>query len=135
MEVIKKKRILIVDDCSYALAQLEEDFSGSAEVITAKSGEEAIGILEDVKQIKDHSVSKKFDLVITDLNMPGICGFEVSSHIRTKNKLNGHRFIPVILLTSDQVSKEQARSYGCSACFSKSDKKKLVSTVKTILSI
>jgi CheY-like chemotaxis protein len=128
----QKKRILLVDDSPTVLAHLENEFSEKCDVVTAKSGEEAIEILEDPVR-GDVAFSNQFDLVITDLNMPGISGLEVSQYIRKKNKVN--RFTPVILLTSEKISKEEVRKHGCSAYFSKADKQRLVSMVKVLLSI
>ena len=77
--------------------------------------------------------SNQFDLIITDLNMPGISGFDVSDYIRNKNRVN--RFTPVILLTTEKITKEEARKHGCSAYFAKTEKQKLVSMVKVLLSL
>ena len=128
----QKKRILLVDDSPTVLASLEKEFSEKCDVITAKSGEDAIEILED--PVRDDVIfSNQFDLVITDLNMPGISGLELSQFVRKKSRAN--RFIPVILLTTERISKEEIRKYGCSAYFSKADKQRLVSMVKVLLSI
>ena len=128
----RKKRILLVDDSPTVLAHLENEFSEKCEVVKAKSGEEAIAILEDPLR-GDLVFSNQFDLVITDLNMPGISGLEVSEYIRKKNRVN--RFTPVILLTTEDISKEEVRKYGCSAYFSKTDKQRLVSMVRVLLSL
>jgi CheY-like chemotaxis protein len=130
--VSQKKRILLVDDSPTVLIHLENEFSGKCDVVTAQSGEEAIQILED--PVRDDIVfSNQFDLIITDLNMPGISGLELSQFVRKKSRVN--RFIPVILLTTEKISKEEIRKHGCSAYFSKADKQRLVSMVKVLLSI
>ena len=128
----QKKRILLVDDSPTVLAHLKNEFLEKCDVVTAKSGEEAIEILNDPVR-EDVVFSNQFDLVITDLNMPGISGLEVSQYIRKENRVN--RFTPVILLTTEKISKEKVRKYGCSAYFSKADKQRLVSMVKVLLSI
>ena len=128
----EKKRILLIDDSPTVLAHLKNEFDEKCDVVTAKSGEEAIEILED--PVRDDVVfSNRFDLVITDMNMPGMSGLEVSQYIRKKNRVN--RFTPVILLTSEQINKELIREHGCSAYFSKADKQRLVSMVRVLLSI
>ena len=70
--------------------------------------------------------------MVTDLNMPGMNGFELADYVRLKNKVN--RFTPVILLTSEKISKEQAREHGCAAYISKADKQRLLAMVRILLS-
>jgi DNA-binding response OmpR family regulator len=82
---MRKHLILVVDDeppiVRLVRAKLQAD--GYA-VITAGSGEEALTVLEDERP----------DLVILDLMMPGIDGFETLRRIRTNHT------VPVIMLTA-----------------------------------
>ncbi len=126
-----KKRILIVDDSPVVLAQLSDDFAEDYDVVTAESGEEAIEILEDPVR-GDVCFSNQFDLIITDLIMPGISGFDLADYVRKRNRAN--KFTPVILLTTEKVSKEEARKHGCAAYFSKTDKQRLISMAIILLS-
>jgi len=49
---------------------------------------------------------KKFDLVITDLNMPHVDGIQMIVGIR---KLPGYGFVPILMLTTEsQVEKKDA---------------------------
>ena len=79
--MLNKKRILIVDDSPVVLAQLSEDFAEDYDVVTAESGEEAIELLEDPVR-GDVCFSNQFDLIITDLMMPGISGFDLADYVR-----------------------------------------------------
>ena len=124
------KRILIVDDSPLVLAQLSDDFAGEFDVVTAESGEEAIEILED--PMRDGiCFSNIFDLIITDLKMPGISGFEVAAYVKKKNRIN--RYTPVIMLTSQPITKEEARKHGCVAYISKADKQRVLSMTRILL--
>ena len=124
------KRILIVDDSPLVRAQLSDDFAGEFDVVTAESGEEAIEILED--PVRDGiCFSNIFDMIITDLMMPGINGFEVAAYVKHKNRVN--RYTPVIMLTSEAITKEEARKHGCAAYISKADKQRLLSMVRILL--
>ena len=124
------RRILIVDDSPVVLAQLSDEFGGEFVVVTAESGAAAVEILED--PMRDSvCFSNMFDLIITDLNMPGMNGFELSAYVRKRNRVN--RFTPVIMLTSEKISKEEARAHGCAAYISKADKQRLISMVRIIL--
>lgn len=83
-----KKRIMIVDDdatsLAIATAMLEDDY----EVVTAKSGLQALGCLQG-KDVPD--------LILLDMIMPGTSGMEV---LKTLKETPGLRQIPVIFLTS-----------------------------------
>lgn len=83
----KKKKILVVDDNRTHLgilkAQLEEC---KLNVLTAASGDEALCIFTEVKDL---------DLVITDMQMPGMDGIAVSEKLKEINNM-----IPLILLSS-----------------------------------
>lgn len=126
-----KRRILIVDDSLVVLAQLSDDFADVCDVVTAESGEEAIEILENPVR-GDVCFSNHFDLIITDLIMPGMSGLDLADYVRKRNKAN--KYTPVILLTTEKIDKEEARKHGCVAYFSKADKKRLIPMAKILLS-
>lgn len=132
MSETNRKRILVVDDSPVVLAQLSDDFADEYDVTTAESGEEAIEILEDPVR-GGICFSNEFDLVITDLVMPGMNGFELAQYVRKRNRAN--KYTPVIMLTTEKISKEDARRSGCVAYFSKSDKKRLLGMVRILLSM
>ena len=131
MSIGNKKRILVVDDSPVVLTKLSDDFAEAYIVVTADSGEEAVEILEDPVR-GDVCFSNQFDLIITDLMMPGMSGFDLADYVRKRNKAN--KFTPVILLTTEKVSKEEARKHGCAAYFSKTDKQRLISMAMILLS-
>jgi CheY-like chemotaxis protein len=90
------KKILVVDDnenIRVILKQMLED--GGYAVQTAKGGEEA---LETMK-------TKRFDMLIADINMPGMTGFELLE----KSK-RAYPQIPVIFVTAYRKDKNLVRS-------------------------
>jgi putative two-component system response regulator len=82
-----KKVILAVDDMSMNLRTIKVILEGEYEVSLAKSGELALDKLKKTK----------IDLVLLDIEMPGITGFEVIDSMR---KIPGCEGIPVIFITS-----------------------------------
>lgn len=126
-----RKRILLVDDSPVVLTQLSDEFAEDYDVITAESDEEAVEILEDPIR-GDVCFSNQFDLIITDLLMPGMSGLDLADYVRKRNRVNS--YTPVILLTSEKISKDEARRHGCSAYFSKADKKRLIAMATILLS-
>ncbi|UCB52008.1 MAG: sigma-54-dependent Fis family transcriptional regulator [Candidatus Zixiibacteriota bacterium] len=70
-----KAKILVVDDEEIVLRSCRKILQGGGhEVTTALSGQEAFGLLE----------SETFDIVITDMKMPGIDGLQVLESIKEK---------------------------------------------------
>ena len=75
MSTNSKKRILIVDDekkVAFFLQESLEDLGDNYEVISAETAEAALQQIE----------SQPFDLIITDLRMPGINGLELMKRVR-----------------------------------------------------
>jgi response regulator RpfG family c-di-GMP phosphodiesterase len=92
-----RPRILCVDDERLNRA-IVNDMLDSArfQVLEAENGEEALKLLED------HTI----DIILLDINMPGIDGFEVCRRIKTNNKL---RHIPVIMVTALTDTEDRIR--------------------------
>ncbi|MBE0564635.1 MAG: sigma-54-dependent Fis family transcriptional regulator [Krumholzibacteria bacterium] len=79
-------RILIIDDEATIRASLQESLAAEGhEVETAESGEEALA------RIHNHA----YDLVITDLRLPGVSGLEVMQALRNQGNPT-----PVIMMTA-----------------------------------
>ncbi len=77
--------ILLIDDEAIALSNLKHVFEREGYAVTAcKSGEAGLAAMQ----------STQFDLVLSDLRMPGIDGMEVLRHIRATTP-----DVPVIMIT------------------------------------
>ena len=92
------KRILVVDDDEMVLIALKEllGFKGY-ETRAVPGGAEALDALQE----------EVFDLVILDIIMPGMDGYEVCRKIRREEKW---RTLPVVMLTA--MSGEEDRKKG-----------------------
>jgi DNA-binding response OmpR family regulator len=83
-----KKKILAVDDDATALGALRQILVQKGyDVSTAPNGHDALTALRN----------STFDLVILDVSMPGLSGYEVCRKIRQEDKT---RDLPVIFLTA-----------------------------------
>lgn len=89
LEKIKKAKVLIVEDDVILAKFLQEKLhrEGITDVDTAVYGEEA---LEKLK-------TKKSDLILLDLILPKLDGFEVLERIRAKEETKD---IPVLVITN-----------------------------------
>jgi CheY-like chemotaxis protein len=95
------KRILIVDDDELVLIALGELLRPQGyEVRTMSSGREALERLE----------SEPYDLIMLDVIMPEMDGFELCRRIRQKE---AHKETPIVFLTAK--SRDQDREQGLEA--------------------
>lgn len=98
-EVAKlKERILIVDDERGIADTMKAYFAPQYEVLTAYSGEEAI-----------QKVERQPDLILLDINMPGMDGLTVCQTIRE------HIACPILFLTARIESTDKITSFQAGA--------------------
>ena len=121
-----KKRVLVIDDCSFFLRVISDQLENDFDVDAVDSGEKAIALF-DAAEVA--SQSDPYDLVITDLEMPGVNGFDVAKHIKGLNK-----FLPIVMLTEKEITKQEAKEYGCATYFPKSDLDRVVSMTRALFS-
>ena len=107
-EAVSKKKVVIIDDNPDILDFLDKVLSSKYFIITAGSGEEGLALLE----------SNKPDIVVSDVMMEGIDGFEVCKRIKRNINIS---HIPVILLTAktDTESKVEGLEAGADAYIEK----------------
>ncbi len=95
--------VLAVDDDMINLKLLKSMLMKSgnvAEVIEAKNGSDAIGILKGRNDI---------DLILLDIIMPVMGGIEMLKVVRADDNL---RQLPIIVLTTDETKKSDALEFG-----------------------
>ena len=97
MDGDEKIKILVVDDCPENVTALSETLNDpNYEIITALSGEQAL------KEV----LCAEFAVILLDIQMPGLDGFETASLIRKRRK---SRSIPIIFVTA--INKEDRYVY------------------------
>jgi len=97
-------KILVVDDDILVLKALEELLKSSGyEVRAATRGQEALEILD-----KEH-----FDLLILDVVMPKMTGFDVCCEVRKRD--DEMSTVKIIMLTakSEEMDVKMEEKYGC----------------------
>ncbi len=108
-ETPESPSVLIVDDSLSVRKSLAEVATDAGyEAILARDGMEAVGLL------LEHTPK----LALVDLEMPNMNGLELTSHIRSDEKLSD---LPVIMITSrtQQKHQQQAQAAGVSAYLTK----------------
>lgn len=116
--------ILIADDSASMRDMVEHTLkSAGHSVITANDGQQALSIAKD----------KKFEIVVTDLNMPIMDGISLVKKLRD---LASYKYIPILLLTTESGSdkKNQGKEAGATGWLVKPfNPEKLISTIRRVL--
>ena len=119
------KTIFLVDDSATILLSISN--------ILAKAGyatEKAANAEEALRKLQ---TGIKIDLMITDLNMPGMNGIDLIKEVR---KLPTYKFVPILFLTteSQQSRKLEAKAAGASGWIVKpATADELLNTIKLVI--
>ncbi|MBP1710878.1 MAG: response regulator [Deltaproteobacteria bacterium] len=118
--------ILIVDDQPQNIDLLEAYLTPqNYEIVAAASGEEAL------KKLSGNLI----DLILLDVMMPGMDGFEVIRRVRRDNT---QRLLPIILVTTLRETEDRVKGIeaGCDDFISKPvDKMELLARVRSLLKV
>jgi two-component system chemotaxis response regulator CheY len=122
-EASMAKRILTIDDSKTIRDMLKFTLLDAGfEVTQAVDGQDGVDMLG----------KERFDVVITDINMPKMDGYEVIRHMRSKSE---HKSTPVLVLTTEsEVGKRDlARQAGATGWMVKPfDPERLVATINKV---
>jgi putative two-component system response regulator len=121
-----KPLLLVVDDRLQNVELLEAYLSPQGyEVVKATNGEEAL------RQLSGDQI----DLILLDVMMPGMDGFEVVRRVRQDET---HRLLPIILVTALREAQDRVKGIeaGCDDFLSKPvDKMELLARVRSLLKV
>ena len=93
------KKILIVDDEPIMLKVMERILSDHYEIVCCSSGEEALDIFD----------RENPDMVLSDLRMPEMDGYELRCRLREKSD------VPFIFMTADESDESERRGFDIGA--------------------
>ena len=96
MERTKKKVLFLEDEPTIREVLTEYMFLSGYEVTAAERGDTAVELLD----------RQRFDLAVLDICVPGVDGFEVLRHIRSKEMNMG-----VIMLTALEDERTQVKAF------------------------
>lgn len=119
------KTIFLVDDSATILLSISSILTKAGFAVEkASNAEEAL---------RKFNSGVKVDLLITDLNMPGMNGIELITEVR---KLANYKFMPILFLTteSQQSRKLEAKAAGASGWIVKpATADELLNTIKLVI--
>ena len=119
------KTILLVDDSATILLSISN--------ILTKAGYAVEKAANANEGLAKFNAGTKVDLLITDLNMPGMNGIDFIKEVR---KLPSYKFMPILFLTteSQQSKKMEAKAAGASGWLVKpATADELLNTIKLVL--
>ena len=123
--MLMNKRIMIVDDSTSLRQMVVFTLEGARyDAVEAADGTEGI------EKLAGNSI----DLIITDLNMPGMDGMTFIKEVRN---MPAYRYVPILVLTteSDTLKREESRAAGATGWIVKPFKPdKLLGVVEKLLS-
>ncbi|MBN1860731.1 MAG: response regulator, partial [Candidatus Thermoplasmatota archaeon] len=129
-----KKKILLVEDNRDDILLIERVFNKSKlsekfDLVVAQDGNQAVSYLKDLKQKEILPM-----ILLLDLKLPRVDGFEVLQRIRKNEKT---QLIPVIVFTSSKEEKDITKAYllGANSYVRKPiDSEKFISVLQQIIS-
>ena len=95
----EKQKLLIVDDSELNRDILKEILGSSYDYLEAENGTQAIQILE---------VHPEIDLMLLDINMPQMNGFQVLEHMRELQWIDE---VPVVMISSEESVEIMRKAY------------------------
>jgi two-component system chemotaxis response regulator CheY len=123
-DVAMSRRILTIDDSKTIRDMLRMTLAPAGyEILQAVDGQDGVEVMD----------RETVDLVITDINMPRMNGYEVVRHLRARLELKG---LPILVLTteSDGDKKNLAREAGATGWMVKPfDPDRLLETVRKVI--
>ena len=96
----QRETLLIVDDSRLQRAVLNEIFSSNFNILEVSSGEECLKMIEEKQDM--------IDLVLLDLVMSGMDGFDVLKH---RQEMPEFKKIPVVVLTTTDTPEVQTKAF------------------------
>lgn len=105
-----KKKILVIDDDILIRAMVRKEL-------------EKLGYAVEVSSDGDRGLQRleieRYDMVVTDINMPNMSGLELIKRIRTSS--SEHSTVPILCITGEEAesAKQQAKEIGANGWIQK----------------
>ncbi len=127
--ILKNLRVMVVEDSSVSQMIAKELLESRGAIVTlCDSGKEAVDMFNG-------SISGTFDVILMDINMPGMDGYEATDAIRSGGHAQGAS-VPIIAMTAEALPDDiqNALKAGMNGHISKPvTADKIISAIKRVL--
>ena len=127
--VLKNLRVMVVEDSSVSQLIAREMLESRGSIVTiCDSGKEAVDMFME-------SITGTFDVILMDINMPGMDGYEATDAIRSSSHVQA-KTIPIIAMTAEALPDDiqTAMKAGMNGHISKPiNADKIISAIKRVL--
>ncbi len=103
------KTIMVVDDSSSVRQMMAFTLKNAGyDVVEAEDGQDALNKLDN----------SSANVIVTDLNMPNVNGFDLIRSVRAKS---GYKFVPIVVLTTEShdSKKQESKEAGATGWITK----------------
>lgn len=98
MDNVDKKTVLVVDDMAAILEHAKQILKDDYKVIPCMSAKQALDVIS----------KRKPDIVLTDINMPDMSGYDLLTSIKSNPETKD---IPVLLISAEMTSEIEAKGF------------------------
>jgi len=120
-EILRPLKILLVDDSAVARRQLSQALDSiSIPYFIATNGSDALNMLQHAAD-----VGSPFDIIVSDIEMPGLDGYELAFEVQNNSNLN-HAYIILHTSLSSEISVSQAHQVGAHEALTKFEANELI---------
>lgn len=127
--VLKNLRVMVVEDSSVSQLIARELLESRGSIVTiCDSGREAVDLFKQ-------SITGTYDVILMDINMPGMDGYEATDAIRSSGHVQAGS-VPIIAMTAEALPEDiqRAMKAGMNGHISKPvNADKIVSAIKRVL--
>ncbi|MCW8328611.1 chemotaxis protein [Photobacterium sp. SDRW27] len=120
-EILRPLKILLVDDSAVARRQLSQALDSiSIPYFIATNGHDALNMLQHAAD-----VGSPFDILVSDIEMPGLDGYELAFEVQNSSNMN-HAYIILHTSLSSEISVSQAHQVGAHEALTKFEANELI---------
>lgn len=124
LATLRAKQILVVDDSAVARHQLSTALdTAGIPYLVSKSGQDALDIMQSAVE-----AGKPIDVLVSDIEMPGLDGYEVAFEVRSTPNVSA-TYIILHTSLSSHISTDRAQQIGADEALTKFDAAELLEAI------
>ncbi len=120
------KKVLLVDDSPF--------FRNLLTPMLSVAGYLVVPVASAIEALEMREKGEQFDIIVSDIEMPGMDGFEFAEHVRGDPRWESVPFVALLLHVSDK-NFERGREVGFTGYVAKFDRQALIATLAATVSM